>query len=201
MKNKKYIRSFDVNKTTKSNLIRLWSCRKNSIAIGNIWIDKLSQFNAVAAAVDCAVRSNRSMQHYERPLQPHTFHVRMDWSIADAAEDLAQSLRYISKDLYEKGDKYAEDIQKKFFDYWSSGDGRRQKNGCHCRRPVHEKDTRNNNRLCRQHEARSLIRISERGLSKAVLMKFPAPEIEQMIESNGLTPRSFKKNYIVDTSK
>ena len=31
------------------------------------------------------------------------FHVRIDWPIADAAEDMAQSLRYISKDLYEKG--------------------------------------------------------------------------------------------------
>ena len=28
------------------------------------------------------------------------FHVRIDWPIADAAEDLACSLRYISKDLY-----------------------------------------------------------------------------------------------------
>ena len=46
------------------------------------------------------------------------FHVRVDWPIADAAEDMAQSLRYISKDLYEKGDKYAEDIQKKFFEYY-----------------------------------------------------------------------------------
>jgi len=44
------------------------------------------------------------------------FHVKIDWPIADAAEDLARSLRYISKDIYEKGDKYAEDAQKKFFE-------------------------------------------------------------------------------------
>ena len=44
--------------------------------------------------------------------------MRVDWPIADAAEDLASSLRYISKELYEKGDKYAEDIQKKFFEYY-----------------------------------------------------------------------------------
>ena len=47
-------------------------------------------------------------------------------------------------------------------------------------------------------EARSLIRISERGLSKAVLMRFPAEDINQLLENNGLTPRSFKKNYVVD---
>ena len=50
-------------------------------------------------------------------------------------------------------------------------------------------------------EARSLIRISERGVSKAVLMTFPAGDIQQIIDSNGLTPRSFKKNYIVDSLK
>ena len=47
-------------------------------------------------------------------------------------------------------------------------------------------------------EARSLIRISERGVSKAVLMKFPANDIDQIIENNGLTPQSFEKNYMVD---
>ena len=31
---------------------------------------------------------------------------------------MAGSLRYISKDLYEKGDKYAIDVQKKFFEYY-----------------------------------------------------------------------------------
>ena len=46
------------------------------------------------------------------------YHVRIDWPIADAAEDLAQSLRYISKDLYEKGDKYAELAQRKLFEYY-----------------------------------------------------------------------------------
>ena len=50
-------------------------------------------------------------------------------------------------------------------------------------------------------EARSLIRISERGVSKAVLMKFPNSDIDQIIESNGLTPRSFRKNYAVDRLK
>jgi hypothetical protein len=47
-------------------------------------------------------------------------------------------------------------------------------------------------------EARSLIRISERGVSKAVLMQFPDKDLEPLVESNGITPRSFKKNYIID---
>ncbi len=49
------------------------------------------------------------------------FHVKIDWPIADAAESLAKELRYISKNLYEKGDRYAEILQQKLFEYY----------GCH----------------------------------------------------------------------
>ncbi len=47
------------------------------------------------------------------------FHVRIDWPISEAAEDLGRSLRYISKELYERGEKYAEDMQRKFFEYYN----------------------------------------------------------------------------------
>ena len=130
------------------------------------------------------------------------FHVRIDWPIAEAAEDLARSLRYISKELYEKGDKYAEDIQKKFFEYYGL--------------PVMAGGRRTAAIVAAQYmkripgittvyvgssETRSLIRISERGVSKAVLMKFSQKDLEPLLDGNHLTPRTFNKNYVVAREK
>ena len=126
------------------------------------------------------------------------FHVRIDWPIADAAEDLARNLRYISKDLYEKGDKYAEDIQKKFFEYYGL--------------PVMVGGRRTAAIVAAQYlkqigsistiyagssESRSVIRISETGVSKFVLMSFSESDLSQIIETTGIGMRSFKRHYVV----
>jgi len=203
---KKYIRFFDVNKTTKSNLAksktlelsqnfdRNWKYME-SINFRNFMKTLLPVDYALLIQRDPAgvAKGRYSLSH---------FHVRIDWPIADAAEDLAQSLRYISKDLYEKGDKYAEDIQKKFFEFYGlpvMAGGRRT--AAIVAAQYMKKIPGITTVYAGSSEARSLIRISERGLSKSVLMKFPATDIEQIIESNGLTPRSFKKNYAVDHHK
>ena len=46
------------------------------------------------------------------------FHVQIDWPVAEAATDLGTYLRYLSKDLYEKGDRHAELIQQKLYEYY-----------------------------------------------------------------------------------
>jgi hypothetical protein len=50
-------------------------------------------------------------------------------------------------------------------------------------------------------ESRALIRISERGVSKSVLMKFSGTELEQVAEANSLKIQTFKKNYVVAREK
>jgi len=203
---KKYIRFFDVNKTTKSNLLKFKTLELSkdfernwkfleSIHFRNFIRFLLPVDYALLIQRDPAgiVKNRYSLSH---------FHVRIDWPIADAAEDLAQNLRYISKDLYEKGDKYAEDIQKKFFEYYGlpvMAGGRRT--AAIVAAQYLKKVPGITTVYAGSSEARSLIRISERGVSKAVLMQFPVSDIEQIITSNGLTPRSFKKNYMVDRSK
>jgi len=203
---KKYIRFFDVNKTTKKNLLqfktlpladqfdRTWK-HLESIHFNDFIKQLLSVDYALLIQRDpSGLAKNRySLSH---------FHVRIDWPIADAAEDLARSLRYISKDLYEKGDKYAEDVQKKFFEFYGQ--------------PVMVGGRRTAAIVAAQYmkripgittvyvgssETRSLIRISERGVSKAVLMKFSTNEQEQIAEINGISLRSFKKNYAVARDK
>ena len=201
---KKYIRFFDVNKTTKTNLMKFKTLSlaqkfdRNWKYLESI---HFRNFIKVLLPVDYALLIQRDSAGVAKGRYNLShFHVRIDWPIADAAEDLAQSLRYISKDLYEKGDKYAEDIQKKFFEFYGlpmMAGGRRT--AAIVAAQYMQKIPGITTVYAGSSEARSLIRISERGLSKAVLMKFPAADIDQIVESNGLTPQSFEKNYVVDS--
>jgi hypothetical protein len=60
-------------------------------------------------------RDNRFKKHNRYSLTH--FHVKVDWPISEASESLAKELRYVSKSLYEKGERYAEILQQKLFEY------------------------------------------------------------------------------------
>ncbi|RJQ57196.1 MAG: hypothetical protein C4530_13025 [Desulfobacteraceae bacterium] len=203
---KKYIRFLDVNRTTKTNLLAT-----NSLSLESSFDRKEKYIESVQfygfmkdlLPVDYALLIQRdpATRSRDRYLLSH-YHVRIDWPIANAAEDLAQSLRYISKDLYERGDKYAEDLQKKFFEYYgipSTVGGRRtaaivasqylKRLGCITTVYVSSS------------ESRALIRISERGTSKLVLIRFTNLEVEQIAAQHNMTDRIFLKNYAVAREK
>ncbi|OQY11167.1 MAG: hypothetical protein B6I31_05365 [Desulfobacteraceae bacterium 4572_19] len=117
-KNKKYIRFLDANKSTKINLLKNKVLSlSNKFDRGQKYLDsiKFENFIMELLPVDYALLIQRDVKSKvnDRYCLSH-FHVKVDWPIADATEDLARRLRYISKDIYEKGDKYAEDLQKKF---------------------------------------------------------------------------------------
>jgi hypothetical protein len=204
--NKKYIRFFDVNKTTRANLLQSKTLPlANKIDRNQKFLDSahFSNFLKTLLPVDYAllIQRNPAGKARSRYSLSH-FHVRIDWPIADAAEDLARSLKYISKDLFEKGDKYAEDIQKKFFEYYGlplMAGGRRTAaivaaqymKRIPCISTIYAGSS----------ESRALLRISERGPSRAVLMKFTATEMEQIAEENNMALQTFKKNYVVAREK
>lgn len=199
---KKYIRFFDVNKPTKTNLLESKALPlPEKFDRTHKYLDSVHFYNFMdlLLPVDYALLIQRdpgtratnrySLTHY---------HVRVDWPIADAAENLAQTLRYISKDLYEKGDKYAELVQRKLFEYYGM--------------PVMVGGRRTAAMVAAQYlkripciatvyagssESRALYRISERGVSKAALVRFTNDEIRQIAELQNISPRSFKKNYVV----
>lgn len=203
---KKYIRFFDVNKTTKKNLLQSealpLSGRLDRV---QKYLESAHFFNflKLLLPVDYALLIQRDPagKKKNRYMLSH-FHVRIDWPINDAAEDLARHLRYISKEIYEQGDRYAEDIQKKFFEYYGQPvmvGGRRTAaivaaqflKRIKCISTIYVGSS----------ESRALIRISERGVSKAVLMKFNEKEINQLAEANHILPRTFAKNYVVAQEK
>ena len=203
---KKYIRFFDVNKTTKINLMRFKTLALSQKFVRNAkYLESIhfNNFTKQLLPVDYALMIQRDPAgKAKNQYSLSHFHVRIDWPISEAAEDLARHLRYISKDIFEKGDKYAEDIQKKFFE--------------HSGLPVMSGGRRTAAIVAAQYlkkipgittvyagssESRALIRISERGVSKAVLMKFVPKELEQIAEANNMTIQAFKKNYVVTRDK
>ncbi len=202
---KKYIRFFDNNRTTKTNLLRAntplslepefdRTQKYLESAHFNNFMDEL-------LPVDYALliqRDPSSSTGKNRYMLSH-FHVRIDWPITEAAEDLAKYLRYISKDIYEKGEKYAEDIQKKFFEYYGLPDmvgGRRTAaivgaqylRRVPCISSVYVSSS----------ESRALIRYSEYGVSKYVLIKLSGKEMNKIADASNMPIRDFKKNYMID---
>lgn len=203
---KKNIRFFEVNKTIKANLLNYDALPLTGKFDRNqkyLESARFNEFLKTLLPVDYALLIQRDpTSKAKNRFSLSHFHVRVDWPIADAAEDLASSLRYISKELYEKGDKYAEDIQKKFFEYYCQPvmvGGRRTAaivaaqylKRLSCITTVYAGSS----------ESRALIRISERGVSKAILMKLKSDEIDQIAEANNITPQSFKNNYLVAREK
>ena len=194
---KKYIRFLDVNKTVKTNLLRSKNLPLSErFDRSQKYLDSsyFTNFLKVLLPVDYALLIQRDPASHarDRYMLSH-FHVKIDWPIADAAEDMARTLRYISKDIYEKGDKYAEDIQKKFFEYYglpTMAGGRRSAaivaaqylKRIPCISTIYAGSS----------ESRALIRISERGVSKAILMPFTPTELTQIAEENHIAPRTFK---------
>ena len=202
---KKYIRFFDSNKTTKKNLLNSKSLAlDDSFDRNQKYLESVSFFDFmnILMPVDYALLIQRDeTTSRDRYVLSH-FHVRVDWPIAEAAEDMARFLRYISKDLYEKGEKYGEDIQKKFFEYYglpAMAGGRRTAAsvGAQYMRRVPCITTV----YVGSSESRALIRISERGVSKMVLIKLSADFINNLAEANGIKPQTFRKNYRIAQEK
>jgi len=199
---KKYVRFFDENRATKANLMRsdivpvldrqdrqaryLESVHFRNFIRGLLPVDYAVLIQRDPLGVS---RNRYHLSHY---------HVRIDWPISEAAEDLGRTLRYISKELYEKGEKYAEDMQRKFFEYYNQSfiSGGRRTAGI-----VAAQYLRRIGGISTVYvsssAARALIRICERGVSKLVLMKFHKEDLERIAAETGLSPHKIKKYYVI----
>lgn len=203
---KKYIRFFDLNKTTKTNLVDSKTLPlSNTIDRNQKHLESIQfpSFLKALLPVDYALLIQRDPASKARNRYSLThFHVRVDWPIIEAAENLARDLRYISKDIFERGDKYAEDLQKKFFEFYGlppMAGGRRTAaivaaqylRQLPCISTVYAGSS----------ETRGLIRISERGVSKTILMQLSKDEMQNLAASNHISIQTFTKNYVVFRSR
>jgi hypothetical protein len=199
---KKYIRFFEENRTTKVNLLRAKSLPRLGKYDRNWrYLESIHFRNFIRSLlpVDYALLIQRDpVSHSHSRYHLSHYHVRIDWPISDAAEDLARNLRYISKEIYEKGEKCAEDLQRKLFEYYGQpvmAGGRRTAAivAAQYLRRVPGITTV----YASSSGSRALIRISERGIARLVLMKFLKADLEEIAAQNGLSPHKVKKYYVV----
>lgn len=199
---KKYIRFFDSTKVTKANLLRTKTLplaetyeRTQKYLESVQFTDFLRELLPVDYAL--LIQRDPTTRSWDRYSLSH-YHVRIDWPISEAAEEMARRLRYISKDLYEKGDKYAEDLQKKFFEYYAQ--------------PAMAGGRRTAAIVCAQYlrrlscistvyagssESRALLRLSENGISKFVLVRFSDEEVKHFADEHHMSATTFRKHYSI----
>jgi hypothetical protein len=200
---RKYIRFFDTNKVTKEAIAELTNVQLHKKYTKNLrYFENLNFEHLVLdlLPVDYAllIQKDPSIKTKNRYVMTH-FRVKIDWPIDDATEDMARKLRYISKDLYENGEKYAQSLHHKLFEnygfHYSIG-GRRTA------AVVAAQLLKNLNFISTLYvassEDRTLTRISERGVSKFVLIRLPREEISRLSEVTRSIFDNFVKRYLVD---
>ncbi len=144
------------------------------------------------------IQRDPSVKRRNRYAMTH-FHVKIDWPIDDATEEMARQLRYISKELYENGEKYAESLHNKLFEnygfHYSIG-GRRTA------AVVAAQFLKNMDFISTVYVAssqdRTLTRISERGVSKFVLIRLPREEISRLAAENRMRFGNFVERFLID---
>lgn len=201
---KKYIRFFDSNKVTKDSVNeQLVNVRLHKGYTKNLrYFDNpdFSNFLIDLTPVDYAilVQQDPSIKRQNRYVMTH-FHVRIDWPIDDAAEDMAQYLRYISKELYERGEKYAQSLHHKLFENYGfhHSIGGRRTAAVVAAQFLKKMDFISTIYVA-SAEARSLVRISERGVSKYVLVKVPMSDILEIVDEQKISFDKFSELFLVD---
>jgi hypothetical protein len=127
------------------------------------------------------------------------FHVKIDWPIDNATEEMAQQLRYIPKDLYEMGEKHAEGLNNKLFEYYGfqhAVGGRRT--AAVVAAQFLKKMEFISTVYVASSESRTLTRLSERGVTRFVLVKLPAEEISRLVSESRMKFDNFVQRFLVD---
>ncbi len=200
---KKYIRFFDTNKVTKDGIEELANIRLHKRYTKNLRYFDNPGFEPLVLdllPVDYALLIQRDplIKRRNRYAMTH-FHVKIDWPIDNATEEMAQQYRYISQELYENGEKYAESLHNKLFENYGfhhTVGGRRTA------AVVAAQFLKNMDFISTVYvassESRTLTRISERGVRKSVLICLPIGEVSRLANENRMDFDNFVERYLVD---
>lgn len=198
---KNYLRFFPENSTVKKNLEYLANFslyKRFHQNLRHFDNPEFLDFFEGLLKVDYAllIQQDPSVKKKNRYSLTH-FHVKIDWPIADAAEDLAKYLRYIQSNLYEKGDVEARALQNKLFEYYGchhSVGGRRTAGliAAQLLRKLEYISTV----FVSSSEARSLYKYSERGVSKFFLIQLTPKQIEALAQKENMDLEILKSTYL-----
>ena len=124
-------------------------------------------------------------------------HVKIDWPIADAAEDLAKWLRYVQNNLYENSDKEARILQNKLFEYYGCHHsvGGRRTAGLIAAQLLRKLD-HISTVFVSSSESRSMYKYSERGTSKFYLIQLTKDQVNALAQREDADPDLFTSTYL-----
>ena len=125
------------------------------------------------------------------------FHVKIDWPIADAAEDLAKWLRYIQNNLYENGDKEGHILQNKLFEYYGChySVGGRRTAGLIAAQLLRTLDFISTV-FVSSSESRAMYKYTERGVSKFFLIQLTKKQVNALANKEGMETVDFISAYL-----
>ena len=198
---KNYIRFFPENKLIKKNVEFL----SNSPLYKNFnrnlkYFDQPHFLDFIEKLLDIdyalLIQQDPTIKKRNRFALTH-FHVKIDWPIADAAEDLARRLRYVQNSLYEKGDKEGWALQKKLFEYYGCHHtvGGRRTAGLIAAQLL-EKMGFISTIFVSSSESRSMIKYSERGVSKFFLIQLTNKQISALAQKEAMGDEDFISSYL-----
>ena len=200
---KKFIRFFDSNKVTKegiSELVRVTLRKKYTKNLRYFENPGFESFVLDLLPVDYALLIQRdpSIKTRTRYAMTH-FHVKIDWPIDNATEEMGQQLRYIGKDLYEMDEKYVESLNNKLFEnygfHYAVG-GRRT--AAVVAAQFLKKMEFISTVYVASSESRTLTRLSERGVSRFVLIKLPKDEVLRLASESRMHFDNFVDRFLID---
>ena len=204
-KYKKYIRFFEHNKLTKDAVDKMAPVTLHTHYTNNLRYFNNPDFATLIkdlSGIDYAllIQNDPSIKRQNRYRMTH-FHVRIDWPIDNATEEMAHNYRYISKELYEHGEKYAHNLENKLFENYGfhhSVGGRRTA------AVVASQLLKNMPFISTVYvssaESRTLTRVSERGTSKFILIKVPIPELKKLAKEHDIPYHKLISNYMIDVN-
>ena len=196
-----YIRFFPENKVVKRNIEYLANLSLYKKFHHNLrYFDQPAFLDFVTNLlnIDYAllIQQESTIKKKNRYALTH-FHVKIDWPIADAAEDLAKYLRYIQNNLYENGEEQARILQNKLFEYY----------GCHhivggrrtaalIAAQLLRKLTTISTVFISSSESRTMVKYSERGVSKFFLIQLTNSQIVALAMKEGMDTDEFKTAFL-----
>lgn len=203
---KKYIRFFDSNKVTKEAIEEMPYITLHKKYTKNLRYFDNPDFGSLVTdltPVDYAllVQQDPAVKTKNRYHLNH-FHVRIDWPLDEATEDMGLELRYIAKELYENGEKYAESLHHKLYERYGFHHvvGGRRTAAVVAAELLRKMDFISTVYVS-SAEARTLTRISERGVSKYVLVKVPMADVSRLVKENNMRFDKFVERYLLDMDK
>ncbi len=198
---KNYIRFFPENSVIKKNLEYLANFKiSKRFHLNMRYFDNPRFFDFIKdlLKVDYAllIQQDPTVKKKNKYCLTH-FHVKIDWPIADAAEDLAKWLRYIQNSLYENGDREARILQNKLFEYYGCHHsvGGRRTAGLIAAQLLRRLDFISTVYVS-SAESRAMYKYSERGVSKFYLIQVFEDKVKELAERGNMSPERFINSYL-----